>query len=596
MGVGIGGSMVHLTVRGYVYDTQTGDPVPLATVTIQGRQTWTSVDGSYSLSGIRSEKGREITATAFAKGYQIQRLPVVGDPKHSILIDFHLEPAPHTNFGTMYVHLNLLNARPSRTIASLECTFASRTVMPLAMSEPLDPYIAGEYLVSVDPHRPALNALVQMGGEVVRRIGSQDLYLIRFPDVAHMDRTLELYRVDGVRFVERNMRISTLSVPNDACYSQQWSLPMISLEEAWGITRKTGPVVVAVLDTGIRTDHPDLDPERFVPGVSFVGGDKSRGDVNDWNGHGTHVAGIIGAWTHNGIGIAGIDPQVKLMPVRVLNSEGKGDLATVAQGIGWAVENGAHIINMSLGMSLLTAQSNTLGEAIASAAAAGVILVAAAGNDDAAQLRAPANNPHVIAVGAVNSQKVRSAQSNYGEGLDIMAPGSSILSTYTAPDYHRLSGTSMAAPHVTGVISLMYAQGMTDAEEIRRILKNTAETIGPADEYGAGLINAHAAVTGAEITKAVVGMFAPDGTQLGTLASVSDERVAIVQSPVIDEAWLLGWIDTDHNGTLSRGDYAAVVPVEIVEGIGRVRQLDLVLESELRVEDRRLIEDLIGGL
>ncbi len=281
-------------------------------------------------------------------------------------------------------------------------------------------------------------------------------------------------------------------VPNDTYYaSYQWNLPAIATEEGWNVTRGNDDIVVAVIDTGVQTDHPDLTG-RLVEGFNAINpGSPPKDDV----GHGTHVAGIIAATVNNAEGVAGMTWHTKIMPVKVLDSSGVGSAYSVAEGIIWATDHGADVINLSLGNY---AQAEFLHDAVRYAYERGVVLVAASGNDNTSQPGYPAAYPEVLAVAATDSFSNRASYSNYGDYIDVAAPGTNIPSTFTGSQYTSLSGTSMASPHVAALAALVRSvnPGLTPAE-VMDLLRQTANdkgTPGRDPEYGYGLIHVRRAL------------------------------------------------------------------------------------------------------
>ncbi len=285
-------------------------------------------------------------------------------------------------------------------------------------------------------------------------------------------------------------------IPNDPDYSDPWLVygpRQIHAESAWDVTLGDPNMIVAVLDTGLDLSHPEFTG-RVLPGYDFVNGDS---DPSDDKNHGTHVAGIIAAGINNGIGIPGIAGAVKVLPVKVLNAQGAGWWSNVAQGITWAVEHGARVVNLSLNS---TASSQLLSDAVAYANSKGVVMVVSAGNSGSAQPAYPAVYENVIAVGATDYDGLRAAFSNYGPNVDVMAPGDSIWSTYPGGGYKYMSGTSMAAPHAAGVAALLLSvnPNLTPAQ-IKDTLQATAadmDALGVDAYTGYGLINAQTAVMG----------------------------------------------------------------------------------------------------
>jgi subtilisin family serine protease len=294
----------------------------------------------------------------------------------------------------------------------------------------------------------------------------------------------------------------------DPLRAQQWNLDLIESDAAHGTSTGAG-AVVAVVDSGVQADHPDL-AGRLAPGADLVDGD---GTPQDGNGHGTHVAGIIGAATGNGVGIASVAPGATILPIRVLGDDGSGSTDQVAAGIDRARALGADVINLSLGseVPLVGAMGgDAIDAAIRRALQAGIVVVAAAGNNGVPVCEQPAAADGLICVGAIDRRRQRSFFSSFGSGLAVVAPGGSalpaagedILSTYPPSGYQELAGTSQAAPHVSGVAALLVALGLHGTAVGQRIL-DTATDLGPAGpdaQYGHGLVNARAAVAGLPAT------------------------------------------------------------------------------------------------
>jgi thermitase len=297
---------------------------------------------------------------------------------------------------------------------------------------------------------------------------------------------------------------ATPAAGGDPLRSQQWGLDMIHADEAHVATTGAG-ATVAVVDTGINAAHPDL-AGRALPGWDFVDGDATP---QDGNGHGTHVSGIIAADAGNGIGVDSVAPGASILPVRVLDNSGSGSDAAVAQGIDWATDHGADVINLSLGGSLPLSGLGVADEMTAAVQRAvdhGVVVVAAAGNDGLPFCENDSLAGKVLCVGAVDKRGNRSFYSSFGMGLSLVAPGGSdmpgtdedILSTWNDGGYQSLAGTSQATPHVSGVAALLVSLGVRGQAAVQRILATATDlgTPGPDVQFGAGLVNAQAAVAG----------------------------------------------------------------------------------------------------
>jgi len=282
------------------------------------------------------------------------------------------------------------------------------------------------------------------------------------------------------------------STAGDPLEGSQWGWRRLGGSELASLGDGAG-LVVAVLDTGVDASHPDL-AGRVLPGWDSMNPD-GDGRV-DPNGHGTHVAGILGATSGNGEGVSGVAPEVQILPVRVLDKTGNGDDDELALGIIWAVDNGADILNLSIGGAI---PSTLLEGAIDHALANGVLVVVAAGNDGATGNvpSYPAAYRQVLAVGSTDSSDRRSIFSNTGEYLDIAAPGSWIVSTWPGGRYQTSSGTSMAAPFVAGAAALLQARtGLQGRDLADRLVADAIDlgSNGADAEFGAGLVNPLAAI------------------------------------------------------------------------------------------------------
>lgn len=310
---------------------------------------------------------------------------------------------------------------------------------------------------------------------------------------------LEVGDVDGVvkalennpnvEYAEPNYIFNATWTPNDTYFNTnyQYGIFNTDADHAWDVARGSSSQEIAVLDTGVDYTHPDLDG-KVIRGYDFVQRDNTP---QDQNGHGTHVAGIAAAETNNATGIAGMAPNTKILAVRVLDANGSGSLANIADGIIYAADAGAEVINLSLGCDCST---TTLQNAVNYAWNRGVVLVAAAGNDGVNTTFEPASYANVIAVGATDSSNRKASFSNWGTWVDVMAPGVDIVSTYPGNRYVYLSGTSMASPYVAGQAALLRGQGKNNVQT-RAAIQNTARNMTGVGTYVRhGLINVNDSV------------------------------------------------------------------------------------------------------
>ena len=260
-----------------------------------------------------------------------------------------------------------------------------------------------------------------------------------------------------------------------------WGVKRVNASAAWPKTSGRG-VKVGIIDTGVDYNHADLKA-NYAGGYNAV--DTSKTPLDD-NGHGTHVAGIVGA-VLDGAGVAGVAPQVSLYAVKVLTAQGSGSYSAIIDGIQWAVSNNMNVVNMSLGAPQ---GSEAMRKAVEAAYKAGVTLVMAAGNDSG-PVNYPAKYPQAIAVSASDSADKIASFSSRGPEIAVIAPGVAITSTYMGGGYKALSGTSMASPHVAGLAALAVASGARTPAEVRRALTGASVGIGlSAAEQGAGLVDA----------------------------------------------------------------------------------------------------------
>jgi thermitase len=375
---------------------------------------------------------------------------------------------------------------------------------PHRQPPPTGEFVPGQILVKFKPsvgELSAQRALAAQSLAVAGAIPSLGVLKVSVKPGQELAEITALRSDSNVLYAEPDYIAHAVDItPNDVYYDSQWALPQIGAPAGWDFTTGDSSVTIAIVDSGIDLNHPDFAcPGKLTTARwNFVG---NNDNPDDDYGHGTHVAGIAAACSNNHTGVAGVAWGARLMPVKVLNSNGSGDYATLAAGIAYAVDHGAKIINLSLGGPN---NSATLANAVEYAYSHNRLVVAAAGNTGGEVLY-PAAYPQVLGVAATNSFDELDGASASGPQL-VDAPGADVYSTYPANVYDpfypwcyghfycSLSGTSMATPHVSGLAALLWSfdHGLT-ADRVRAIIQATADDLGDPgrdDTFGYGRINA----------------------------------------------------------------------------------------------------------
>jgi serine protease len=376
-------------------------------------------------------------------------------------------------------------------------------------SPPPGEEVAGEIMVDVvdDASATDLADLARIAGASLRAASafSDKTDKLEIADVAPADeaRVLDALRADPrVEHAEPMGLLWASFVPNDPLYAEkQWHLKRVGAERAWDYSCGEG-VTVAVVDTGIAcydkspfSKGTDLSGTSCTSGWNFV---DNRAEAWDDQGHGSHVAGTIAQTTNNGKGVAGLAYCATLMPVKVLSKQGYGTTANVAEGIRFAADHGAQVINLSLGGPI---KSKILEDAVNHAVSKGVLVVAAAGNSGKA-VGYPAAYPQVVAVSATDSNDNVAWFSSRGPQIAIGAPGVAVTQQTICNGgkdkcevFGTFNGTSMASPHVAGVAAMLVSEGVTDPGALRATLQSTARPKADKNLYGAGVLDASNATT-----------------------------------------------------------------------------------------------------
>ena len=349
------------------------------------------------------------------------------------------------------------------------------------------------------------------GGRSLGRLSSLPVHKIAVPENAEDAVVRALSKNPSIKFAEKDMLVTADEfIPNDPRYSEAWHLAKIQAPAAWDLAQGDG-IVIAVLDTGVYGAHPDLS-SKMVAGWNIPSGNTDTADIN---GHGTAVAGFVGAATNNLVGISSAGFNTKIMPIRVTNSaDGYTYYSDIAQGITWAADHGAQVANASFRIF----QSSTATTAAQYMRSKGGLVVSSAGNDN--KDWGNADNAAMITVAATTSADVKASFSNYGDYVDVTAPGASVLTTNRGGGYSRWNGTSFSSPLTASVVGLiMSANPNLNPDQVESVLEASADDLIDGVDwhmyYGHGRINAAAAVqmalnTSAEDSQApVVTVFSP---------------------------------------------------------------------------------------
>jgi thermitase len=388
------------------------------------------------------------------------------------------------------------------SVRSMTCALAGMLVLALllavapaalAKQAPRDP---STILVKFTVSKAAAAKIIASLGDKLLGETATGVSVVKIGRGGKVDQKVKKYRrLPGVAYAEPNfIAKAQMAAPNDPSYSSQWGLKTVRAQEGWttypGTYASAGGATLAIVDTGIDAAHPDLKAHVLATASANCvspSGSCTAGPAPDDNGHGTHVAGIAAAETNNGTGVAGTAYSSAIVPVKVLDSNAQGSYASITNGIMWAAQQGARAINLSLGGS---AYSQTLCDAVSKATALGSLVVASAGNSSSSAPNYPAACPGAVGVAATDSGDSPASFSNFGSpNVFVSAPGVSIYSTYPHAGYTTMSGTSMAAPFVTGLAALLFGElpGRT-ITDVKTLLATTSDKVGSSgygsDPYG----------------------------------------------------------------------------------------------------------------
>jgi subtilisin family serine protease len=413
-------------------------------------------------------------------------------------------------------------------------------------------YVPDRLLVKFRPGTPAsqvARAHANARARILDEISQIGVQIVGLPTSVPLQRAIGIYAHNpNVEFVEPDCVVEPDAVPNDPQYPSQWHLPKIAAPTAWDSTTGGSSVIIAILDTGVNGNHADLAP-KMVPGWNAYDNSSNTADVY---GHGTAVAGTAAACANNGIGVASVAWDCRIMPIRISDTSGYGYYSTAASGLTWAADHGARVANISYEFS----GASTVSEGAKYFQSKGGVVTISAGNAGTA-LTLP-DNPYVLTVGATDGSDNLASWSNTGPVIDIVAPGVSILTTASGGGYAAYSGTSLSAPVAAGVVALVISANPTlSGQQAQDIVKQSADdlgTIGWDPRFGFGRVNAARAVA--------LAVTAPSDTQPPTVAFSSPTPGAQVSGTVQVQvaAWdnvAVAWVSVSVDGIALGTDTSA---------------------------------------
>jgi serine protease len=436
--------------------------------------------------------------------------------------------------------------------------------------------------------------VTDMGGQLKSKIyGTQNSYVVT---MAPTNLSLKIARNDSnIESITDNTIFYASTIPHDTLYNYQWGCRMMYFPDAWDLQKgenRIPPITVAVLDTGVRMTHKDLQANLIIPTdiCNFI--NNSNNPTDDY-GHGTHVAGIISAVSNNNLCVTGMAWNVKILPVKVLNSNGEGTFAQIIAGINYAVAKGAKVINMSLGGTVSIVPQDFI-DAFNNAATHNVTIIAAAGNENR-WVNFPASYPGVVAVAALGPDGQRAPYSNYGPEIMVCAPGGAdsiadppnemIVSTFYQSDtsYAYMSGTSMATPHVTGLVALIYSQipGISPAQIIERLRTHTVDkgTTGFDNYYGYGMPDAFAALHGQPTQLPEIQVHVVSRTKMIELTQYPDGLGNYsIEKITAGDKYICAFLDKNRNGQVDFGDLFGYQSVTVEIGT-TIPNIDITLSA-----------------
>jgi serine protease len=557
------------------------NPIENAEVSIEGKSTQTNQDGNYSIKGI--SEGTHTWKVSHEK-YNTHSEKIIIDSDKKIDASLSLTTTDVSVSGI----INIYNSSNKYSVENVEKETSNKILeSQISTTSKNNKYKEDEIIVNFKTFVTNNRARKFENNKGLNRIKAlniknNNIKIYKLPKNQGVLKAVEKFNeLSIVKWAEPNYMYSLTFVPNDEYYNKkQWGNRRVNLEPAWDIVKESRGIEVAVIDSGIISDHDDLEENiNFTDGKDFVDGDNAPIDESTDYSHGTHVSGIIGAVGNNGIGVAGVTWKTKLLPIRIFDTSGSTeDAGVVAEAINYAVEQNVDIINMSFAGT----KSLTIHEAIKNAHNQEIIMVAAAGNKGYDEVQYPARHPETIAVGATDINNNITGYSNTGSNLDLVAPGGNeygdIYSTSGAydglsTDYIYLRGTSMAAPYVSGVAALLLANGVIPTN-IRDRLTSTAVDLwktGKDDIYGYGLVDAYGALLNKELNRPYVFAVSKENHTFklkSELVTMNKDGSYKLEEVASEKLYFIAWRDVNDNQKIDGGDYYGEydTEIDIIEG------------------------------
>ncbi len=530
--------------------------------------TSTNVSGGYSLTLTGLKAGSVITVNFSHADYYQETRTFTRSAGGSHLLNVYM--VQETSVNTISGYATLMNLTPP---AGSKLPLGSRTVVssPKSYPEPAEIIVAPRHGANF----PTMEGFaLKKGSAVLRSNPKLGVIIMKVPKGRFADEfAAEVAMEPWADYAEPNgyLYASYYSIPDDDDFGDhQWNLFATTMPFVWGGDFLSPNVTVAVIDTRVDVEHPDL-MGQVDDLVDFTGSPYLPGEAD--YPHGTHVAGIIGAVTDNNSYMAGMNlGGITIMPLRGLKDDGYGSYEQIASAIQYAADNGADIINLSLGGSPTTDERITVTNSINAALAKGIAVVAAAGNQNSSDINFPANLPGVISVSAVDDSFERASYSNFSPDLDLAAPGGSytlgVRSLFPRDRGYTgsMSGTSQATPHVSALIAMLMQQGYSAGSAVDMMRKTAQLSDIMNSYYGSGIINAYAALEGLTMDKAVFWIADTLGQPVPGYYGYGNADDKSFEFPSLQGVYYLrGWIDIDADGDVSAGDYYGSEPVTIGE-------------------------------